>query len=204
MATSRVKTSSILQGFPKSRSLLTGNTAYDPGATFLIDSVTVGSGGSSTISFTSIPGTYKHLQIRYTARSTVANVNDGYTSIRFNGDSTNGNYYFYHFLQGNGASVSAGAGGTNAIIYTGPCAGNSASANVFGSGVIDILDYTSTNKNKVARALGGMDNNGAGKVSLSSGFWINTAAVTSITLGANAFGNNFMEYSSFSLYGYMG
>lgn len=169
-----------------------------------IQTVTVGAGGSSSISFSSIPSTYKHLQIRYTARSTVANVNDGYTSIRFNGDATNGNYYFYHVLQGDGTSATAGAGGTNAIIYTGPCAGNSAAANVFGVGVIDILDYTSTNKNKLPRAFGGMDNNGAGKVGISSGFWFNTAAVTSITIGANAFGNNFMQYSSFALYGIKG
>jgi hypothetical protein len=169
-----------------------------------IETVTVGSGGSSSISFSSIPATYKHLQIRYNARSTVANVNDGYTSIRFNGDSTNGNYYFYHVMQGDGASATAGSGGTNAIIYTGVTAGNSAGANVFGSGVIDILDYTSTSKYKIPRALSGMDNNGAGKISLSSGVWFNTAAVTSITVGANAFGNNFMEYSSFALYGIKG
>jgi hypothetical protein len=169
-----------------------------------IATVNVGSGGSSSISFSSIPSTYKHLQIRYTARSTVANVNDGYTSVRFNGDSTNGNYYFYHILQSDGASLFSGGGGTNAIIYTGVTAGNSAATNVFGSGVIDILDYTSTSKNKVTRTLSGMDNNGAGKISLASGFWFNTAAVTSITLGANAFGNNFMEFSSFALYGIRG
>jgi hypothetical protein len=169
-----------------------------------IQTVTVGSGGSSSIAFNSIPSTYKHLQIRYNARSTVANVNDGYTSIRFNGDSTNGNYYFYHIMQGDGASTTAGSGGTNAIIYTGVTAGNSASANVFGSGVIDILDYTSTSKYKIPRALSGMDNNGAGKVSLSTGVWFNTAAVTSITIGANAFGNDFMQYSSFALYGIKG
>jgi len=169
-----------------------------------IQTVTVGAGGSSSISFSSIPSTYKHLQIRYTARSTVANVNDGYTSIRFNGDATNGNYYFLHYLQGDGAGASSGALSTNTIIYTGVAAGNSASANVFGVGVIDILDYTSTNKYKVVRGLGGMDNNGAGKVSLVSGNWFNTAAVTSITIGANAFGNDFMQYSSFGLYGIKG
>ena len=169
-----------------------------------IQTVTVGAGGSSSISFSSIPSTYKHLQIRYTARSTVANVNDGYTSIRFNGDATNGNYYFLHYLQGDGAGASSGALSTNTIIYTGVAAGNSASANVFGVGVIDILDYTSTNKYKVVRGLGGMDNNGAGKVSLVSGNWFNTAAVTSITIGANALGNDFMQYSSFGLYGIKG
>lgn len=175
-----------------------------PGSYESIATQTVGAGGASSVTFSSIPSTYKHLQIRYMARSTVSNVNDGYTSIRFNGDGTNGNYYFYHVLQGDGASVTAGAGGTNAIIYSGVTAGNNASANVFGVGVIDILDYTSTNKYKYPRALSGMDNNGAGKVSLSSGLWFNTAAITSITIGANAFGNNWTQYSTFALYGIKG
>jgi len=174
-------------------------TSYESIAT-----VTVGSGGQSSISFSSIPATYKHLQIRYLARSTVANVADGYVSIRFNGDTTNGNYYFYHFLDGNGSSPSAAAGGTNTIIYGGVCAGNNATASVFGGGVIDVLDYQNTNKYKVTRGLGGIDNNGSGVVRLASGNWFNTAAVTSITLGANAFANSFTEYSSFALYGIKG
>ena len=184
--------------------LLAGGVAASTTSYESIQTVTVGSGGSSSISFSSIPATYKHLQIRYLARSTVANVADGYVSIRFNGDTTNGNYYFYHFLDGNGASAAAAAGGTNTIIYGGICAGNNATASVFGGGVIDILDYSSTNKYKVTRGLGGIDNNGSGVVRLASGNWFNTAAVTSITLGANAFANSFTEYSSFALYGIKG
>jgi hypothetical protein len=159
--------------------------AYDSLAT-----VTVPSGGVSSVSFTGIPSGYKHLQIRYLARSTVSNVADGYVSIRFNSDATNGNYYFYHFLEGNGSSASAAAGGTN-----------NATASVFGGGVIDILDYGSSNKYKVTRGLGGIDNNGSGVLRLASGEWYNTAPVTTVTIGANAFANNFTEYSSFALYG---
>jgi hypothetical protein len=170
--------------------------AYDALAT-----VTVPSGGVSSVSFTGIPSGYKHLQIRYLARSTVSNVADGYVSIRFNSDATNGNYYFYHFLDGNGSSASAAAGGTNTIIYGGVCAGNTATASVFGGGVIDILDYASSSKYKVTRGLGGIDNNGSGVIRLASGEWYNTAPVTTVTIGANAFANNFTEYSSFALYG---
>jgi hypothetical protein len=166
-----------------------------------IATVTVGSGGSSSISFSSIPSTFKHLQIRYLARSTVANVADGYVSIRFNGDTTNGNYYFYHFLDGNGSSAAAAAGGTNTISYGGVCAGNNATASVFGGGVIDVLDYQNTNKYKVTRGLGGIDNNGSGVIRLASGNWFNTSAINEITIGANAFGNSFTQYSQFALYG---
>ena len=84
MATSRIKTSSILQGFPKSRSLLAGNAAYDPAATFLIQRTTLSSTG--TVTFTSIPQTYKHLQIRFLARhSASGNING---LVRLNGSST--------------------------------------------------------------------------------------------------------------------
>jgi hypothetical protein len=185
--------------------LLSGGAAPAAATSYeSISTVTVGAGGSSSISFSSIPSTFKHLQIRYMARSTVANVADGYVSVRFNGDSTNGNYYFYHFLDGNGSSAAAAAGGTNTNIYGAICAGNNATASVFGAGVINILDYSSSNKYKVTRGLGGIDNNGSGVVRLSSGEWYNTAAVTDITLGANAFGNSFTQYSSFALYGIKG
>jgi hypothetical protein len=45
MATSRVKTSSILQGFPKSRSLLAGNSAYIPPVSTLDYLLIAGGGG---------------------------------------------------------------------------------------------------------------------------------------------------------------
>ena len=163
---------------------------------------TVGAGGASSVTFSSIPSTFKHLQIRFTGRSTVSNVNDGYISIRFNSDS-GGNYTFLHYLQGDGSSVSAGALYTSGWdnIYGSIAAGNNATASVFGAGVVDILDYTNTNKYKVVRHLSGMDNNGAGKIGLGSGNWNTTTAITSITLGANGFGSNWTQYSSFALYG---
>jgi hypothetical protein len=165
-----------------------------------IQTVTL-TGTQATIDFTSIPSTYKHLQIRYIARNSAANT-DGYQAIQFNGDSTNGNYYFYHFLEGDGTSITAAAGGTNAGILAGRNSGASASASVFGAGVVDILDYTNTNKNKVVRVLAGSDNNGSGNVlDLSSGFWLNTAAVTSIKLLAGLGGYSFVSGTKFALYG---
>ena len=166
---------------------------------------TVGSGGVASVTFSSIPSTYKHLQIRFIGRSTVSNVNDGYISMRFNSDS-GGNYTFLHYLQGDGATASAGALYTSGWdnIYSSIAAGNTATASVFGTGIVDILDYTSTNKYKVVRHLSGMDNNGAGKVGLGSGNWNTTNAITSITLGANGFGSNWTQYSSFALYGIKG
>ena len=207
MATSRVKTSSILQGFPKSRSLLTGNTAFDPGATFLIDSVTVGSGGSSTISFTSIPSTYKHLQIRGIARSTRTDYAIDQLYTRFNSDS--GSNYAWHWLNGTGAAANTDAGTSATSMNLGWFATNATASvtNAFGGLIIDILDYANTSKYKTVRTFIGNDLNGGGSpftgnVSVISGLWQNTNAITSITFDPSA--ADFAQYSKFSLYGYTG
>ena len=169
-------------------------TSYESIAT-----TTVGSGGQTTISFTSIPSTYTHLQLRVMARSTFADT-DSIFIVRVNSDT--GNNYPNHFVQGNGSGVGA-YGYTSstynyAFLLTLP--GASASANFFGGGVIDILDYKDTNKNKTIRAFGGHDRNGAGDIRLNSSVWLNTSAITSITITDYRTGN-FAEYSSFALYG---
>lgn len=198
MATSLVKTSSILQGFPKSRSLLAGNAAYNPGATFLIDSVTVGTGGSSTITFSSIPSTYQHLQIRLTSRATAGGINA--VCLRFNSDS--GSNYADHRIEGNGASAYTDRNTSAVRAVSGLESGSTSGASIFGASVIDILDYANTSKYKTVRALGGIDNNGSGNISFGSGLWMSTSAVTSITMIPE--NTAFAEYSKFSLYGYMG
>ncbi len=199
MAVSRVKTSSILQGFPKSRSLLAGNAAFNPSSFESIATTTVGSGGSSTITFSSIPATYTHLQIRGIGRSDAASGNS-WIYLRFNGDS--GTNYASHYLRGNGTAASASAltgAGNNTEQRLGDFPRADATSGIFGVGVIDILDYTNTNKYKTTRFLGGADKNGSGVVSLYSSVWLSTSAVTSITLTPQT--DNWVQYSSFALYG---
>jgi hypothetical protein len=202
MAIARVKTSSILQGFPKSRSLLAGNTAYDPGATFLIERVTVGSGGSSSITFSSIPSTYTHLQVRGIAKSSRTGSARSDLIIKLNGSSTT---YAHHQLYGDGASTGAlGTASTTQGLLGINCVPSSGYTSQFGGVVVDILDYLSTNKNKTIRSLAGTDNNGAGFISLSSALWYATpAAITSIALTIDG-AYNFEQYSSFALYGFKG
>ena len=166
-----------------------------------IATVTVGAGGSSSISFTSIPSTYKHLQIRGIGRSNRAATRDQ-IAIRFNSDS--GANYSMHELSGDGASAAAVGYANETSMGYGPIIGAaSATSGIFGGGVIDILDYTNTNKNTTMRSLGGADTNGAGKIALDSGAWYNTAAISTITL-ISATGSSFVEYSSFALYGVKG
>lgn len=159
-----------------------------------ISTVTVGAGGAATVTFSSIPSTYQHLQIRGIMLSTTAN----HADVTLNSDT--GNNYAGHQLEGNGATASASAGASRANMYS--MVYTPGVTNGIGAGIIDFLDYANTNKYKTVRALRGADNNGSGTIALTSGLWMNTAAVTSITLTAR--GGTFTQYSTFALYGIRG
>lgn len=173
-------------------------TSYESIAT-----VTVGAGGSSSISFSSIPSTYKHLQIRAIARDNRADSGTSSLRLQFNSD-TGSNYYTNHRITGGGSSAVAGAGATGTfILFTESASGNS-TANCFSASVVDILDYANTNKYKTTRTLHGADLNDAnGAVVFRSGLWMSTSAVSSITITHNN-GSNLVQHSQFALYGIKG
>lgn len=165
-----------------------------------IATVTVGAGGSSSISFSSIPSTYKHLQVRGIARTSRASTQDA-LGMQFNSDT--GSNYSRHQLNGDGTSATADAGTSTTSMQINRFTASSATANNFGVLVADILDYSNTNKYKTVRTLGGYDDNGSGFITLNSGLWMSTSAVSTITLiSINA--ANFAQYSSFALYGIKG
>jgi hypothetical protein len=165
-----------------------------------IATVTVGSGGSSSIAFTSIAGTYQHLQVRFIARTTATGATDGgFMTVRFNDISSAAAYYGQHWLRGNGTAAAAGADGTATNLYMERISTDQQTSNAYGAGVIDILDYTNTNKNRVTRQLIGYDANGSGQIYLGSGMLLSTPAVTKIEIFPNS--GNFKQYSSFALYG---
>jgi hypothetical protein len=139
--------------------------------------------------------TYKHLQIRYAGRSTRAD-QDSVIDVKFNSTTTT---YRHHSLRGNGSAVSSGTA-TERWIF-GIAAAN-ASSNIFGSGVIDILDPFSSTKNTTVRTLNGIYTGSYNRIFLQSLGWFDTATVTSITL-ADGFGS-FVAGSRFSLYGIKG
>ncbi len=160
-----------------------------------------GNGSATSLTFSSISGTYKHLQIRFLARSSRVGVSDN-LNIQFNGDS--GSNYATHNLNGDGAT--AGAGGAANVTYMDASnavrASGSSNTLVYGAGIIDIHDYASTTINKTIRIISGFDFNGSGRIALSSGFRNSTSAVTSITLQSD--GNAFATDSTFALYGIKG
>jgi hypothetical protein len=196
MAVSRVKTSSILQGFPKSRSLLAGNAAFQPTSFESIATIT-GTGSSGTITFSSIPSGYKHLQIRSNFFTSAY----GTPAIRlqFNGDT--GANYANQRLFTNSATVGANnvANGTNILLIGGSPDINSDYAI---SSIVDIHNYSSTTKNKTVRGISGTDGAAyfaAGNASLISGLYISLSAISSITISLASL--NFTTNSTFALYG---
>jgi len=171
-------------------SMLAGNASYDPSQYFYISSASI---STSSASFTSIPSTYKHLQIRFSGYNGAAS----YGRLSFNSDLTTTNYKT-HYLMGNSSTATAGGYSGYAGVVL---AGSSGFSNP-ASYVIDILDYTSTNKTKVVRILGGTDQNGSGAIEFVSGVWLNSSnAITSINLEANS---GSWTIASFALYGIKG
>ena len=182
-------------------SQISGHLWAPSGAYDSIATTTVGAGGAASITFSSIPSTYTHLQIRGIYRSNYAGTTDNLL-MRFNGDT--GANYAEHILRGDGSSAGVFADANMSyIIATVDQAGNTAGSNVFGVDVIDILDYANTSKYKVMRNLSGRDNNGDGGVSLSSGLWQNTSAISTIVLYPR-YGTAMQQYSQFALYGIRG
>jgi hypothetical protein len=168
-------------------------TSYESIAT-----VTVGATSVASVSFTSIPQTYQHLQLRCYVKV------DDPTWIPFSVNNDTNTQRATHFLSGGGSSVSAGVG------LGSTSEGNYAAlmgALQWGSIIVDVLDYSNTNKNKTTRALSGVDNNGSGNVTFTSVLHTTngTAAVTSVKFDISQYGSaKFVQYSSFALYGIKG
>jgi len=151
----------------------------------------------ANIEFTSIPATYTHLQIRGIGRCAYANAGASTVSLKFNSDGATN--YSSHTLSGNGSTASSGATSTTATPTSLATLNNSNTASVFSVAVIDILDYANTNKYKTVRCLNGYDANGSGLARLESTNWRSTNAITTVTITAND--GNWVQYSSFALYG---
>ena len=167
-----------------------GSLILPGGAMESIATVTVGSGGASQFEFTDIPAGYQHLQLRV---ALIANVNVQYAFLRFNGDT--GNNYAWHNLYGQAPGVFTEASTSVSGISTVYVDGTTYAS----VGVIDILDYASTTKNKTVRRFTGREFNGSGTVDVGSGRWMATSAITAVRLIATT--NTFKQHSTAALYG---
>lgn len=172
-------------------------TSYESIAT-----VTLGS-SASTISFTSIPSTYTHLQVRAFGYNTSGSER----SLEFSFNSNTSAIYANHFLLGSGATVTTGGVTGRNYCYTFDTNSGQRGFNgdtLYRSAfILDILDYANTNKNKTVRALGGWDANGSGYIGLASNLWQSTAAITRMDFTL-PYSTNFGAGTTFALYGIKG
>lgn len=155
------------------------------------------SSATNTVTFSSIPANYEHLQIRAYVRGDRTGGGDT-AIIRFNND-TGANYVAHRLYGTTTAGSDAFTGRTSVFLASNiPTPGYSATV-VFAPCICEIVDYASTNKNTVTRCINGSDTNGSGLVEINGGLWLNTAAVNRIDIICAT--NNFVAGSVFALYG---
>jgi hypothetical protein len=202
MAISRFSNSRLTQGLPKYTRFWDQSSVYSLESFESIATYT-GNGGSGTVTFSSIPQTYKHLQLRISALGTAGA--GGYpTSLnyfRLNSDSTSGNYRA-HLMRGDGSTTSSGTTGNPQADFLYLPGGDSSFPAV---AIIDILNYSTTNQYKTLRSNNGSDRNGSGSIWFNSMLYMSTSAITNISLqGDPTYNGNWATGSKFALYGIKG
>jgi hypothetical protein len=166
------------------------STSYESIATITVSSAT------STVEFTSIPGTFAHLELRALS---VTNSNYNGASLQFNNDTTASNYRSY-FIYGSGGGGAANSAQNTDVLYA-PNFNGKGATTAPGPVILTIFDYANTNKYKTITCLdGGVVSGSDGFVALNAGHWESTAAITSmkINLGTTF---TYSQYAHFALYG---
>ena len=187
-------TRSTIKSSQKSNSV---NAGYSFNDFELIESVFLASSASS-ISFSNLNqyvNTYKHLQLRWTARtSRVANE----TQIFLQTNSNTSANYGSHSLVGTGTALTSGGDGVSNPSIGFATTANSP-ANAFGAGIVDILDAFSSTKNKTVRIFNGA-NTSPNYVSFRSFFVADLSPISLLTV-SDLISLSLLSGSRFSLYG---
>jgi hypothetical protein len=158
-----------------------------------ITTVTVGAGGTSTITFSSIPQTYAHLLVKFSTRITQA-VDVYGVQVSINGATVSSGFNWRR-IQGDGSTTST-TSGTNG--YAGHQQGTSYTANTFGTSEIFFPNYTLV-QNKPYSIDDVTENNGtAAYAVLVAGLWNTTSAITSLAFTGSG---TYAQYTTATLYG---
>jgi hypothetical protein len=158
-----------------------------------ITSVTVGAGGTSSISFSSIPSTYTDLCLKVSLRNGTVN-NDDSLSISYNGSSTS---FTSKWLQGSGAGAYSGSRSDYFQLFI--VDQNNYTANTFSNAEIYIPNYAGSNNKSFSTDAVTETNATSANMGLTAALWSNTAAINAITLTIGA--GLFAQYSTATLYG---
>jgi hypothetical protein len=165
---------------------------------FQLATTTVGSGGVSSVTFSSIPATYTDLLLKVSARtSRNTGSSDDLLSFSFGGGSVSSRVLDGGSPFGTPRSYTSGA-------ILGNIDSSNDTANTFGSLEMYIPNYTSTNNKSYSVDAVSENNSGTGDYLLNTIFLAGvctlTTAITSIVLAPGT-GPNFVQYSTFTLYG---
>jgi hypothetical protein len=164
-------------------------------STALIQTITVGAGGSASIDFTSIPSTYTDLMVKCSIRDTTGGVG-AYLYLRFNNDS--GSNYSSRTIEGNGSAANSYSNTTQTKMLLWNTTGGGATANTFGNSELYVPNYLSSNQKSVSMDTVAETNAVLEYMNLVAGIWTGTAAITRLTLLPDA---GFAQYSTAYLYG---
>jgi len=158
----------------------------------LISSVTVGSGGAASMSFSTIPQTYTDLKLVWTGRSSSGGNNYDVPNVTINNQSAATNRY----LLGTGSAASSSTDGSN--VYGGVIVGSGATASTFSNCEIYFPNYTSTTNKSVLIDSVSENNSTPALTLFIAGLFTTSTAINTITISGSV---NFAEYSSAYLYG---
>jgi hypothetical protein len=154
---------------------------------------------AATVTFSSIPGTFKDLIIRISARTDRSATSD---SIKMTINSDNTTIYSFTRLRGDGTSATSNRNTGNTYVSVENTDGNTATSNTFDSTEIYIPSYLSTANKPISSVIMREDNSTAATTynSVQAHLYRNTSAITSLSF-APSNGPNFVSGSSFYLYG---
>jgi len=169
-----------------------------PNTYTLIASNTVGSGGVSSVTFSSIPATYTDLLVKLSGRCTTGTTRNLYMNL----NSDTGSNYPFRFLYGNGSSAGSSnstSEGFSDVAWVGYLGGSTITASTFGNVEIYIPNYAGATYKSISSDSVYENNATAAYASMHAAIWNSTSAITSLTLKANS--GNLAEFSTATLYG---
>ena len=156
-----------------------------------IATVTVGSGGASSIDFSSIPSTYTDISLLISGRGSSGGTRD--LLVAFNGSSTS---FTCRYIYGNGSTVTS----STATTWQAEINSVTTTTNTFGNAALYIPNYAGSTNKSISSDSVTETNAATGVITwLSAGLWSNTAAINQITLTLDT--GTFVQYSTATLYG---
>ena len=168
----------------------------NPTMTLIGSPITVGSGGVASVTFSSIPSTYTDLMLKCSIRASSTSGNSNFFVV-FNG--VYGTSYSQIRLLGDGATPSSNQNSSYPWVEISSVIPNATyTSNTFGSCDIYIPNYAGSTYKSVSVDYVSENNATTSYNYLDAGLFSDTTAISSITLDGT---DNFVQYSSFSLYG---